>query len=188
MTSPKKNDTAFLDIAREGRRGDMKRRWQPGDRDLARSRYKRRALIRHNRRSVLRPAAKSAKDVTKKERGMERVSDSDMATNCGMEDRQATPATKVTMEDRASSSPTLLAVARANKNKVVSVRARKEAWDKGSKAGETKYVNTIDKSQAGGRSTRSAEESRKERNRSRITGSEDKDGRWKRNTADNTER
>ena len=128
-------------------------------------------------RSVLRPAAKSAKDVTKKERGMERVSDSDLATNCGMEDRQATPATKVTMEDRACSSPTLLAVARANKNKVVSVRARKEAGDKGSKAGETKYVNTIDKSQAGGRSTRSAEESRKERNRSRNTGSEDKDGR-----------
>ena len=98
-----------------------------GDRDLARSRYKRRALIGHNRRSVLRPAAKSAKEVTKKERGMERVSDSDLATNCGMEDRQATPATKVTLEDRACSSPTLLAVARANKNKVVSVRARKEA-------------------------------------------------------------
>ena len=115
MTSPKKNDTAFLDIAREGRRGDTKRRWRPGDIDLARSRYKRRALIGHNRRSVLRPAAKSAKDVTKKERGMERVSDSDLATNCGMEDRQATPATKVTMEDRACSSPTLLAVARANK-------------------------------------------------------------------------
>ena len=66
------------------------------------------------RRSVVRPAAKSAKDVTKKERGMARVSDSDQVTNCGMEDRQATPATKVTMEDRACSSPTLLAVARAN--------------------------------------------------------------------------
>ena len=81
---PKKNDTAFLDIAREGRRGDTKRRWRPGDRDLVRSRYKRRALTGHNRRSVLRPAAKSAKDVTKKERGMERVSDSDLVTNCGM--------------------------------------------------------------------------------------------------------
>ena len=81
------------------------------------------------------------------------------------------------MEDRACSSPTLLAVARANKNKVFSVRARKGACDKGSKAGETRYVNTLDKSQAGGRSIRSAEESRKERKRSRITGSEDKDGR-----------
>ena len=40
--------------------------------------------IGHNRRSVLRPAAKSAEDGTKKERGMERVSDSDLATNCGM--------------------------------------------------------------------------------------------------------
>ena len=85
------------------------------------------AHIGHKRRSVLRPAAKSAKDVTKKERRMERVSDSDLVTNCRMEDRQATPATKVTMEDRACSSPTLLAVARANKNKGGSVRAWKEA-------------------------------------------------------------
>ena len=108
---------------------------------------------------------------------MERVSDSDLATNCGMEDRQATPATKVTMEDRACSSPTLMAVAIANKNKGGSGRAWKEAGNKGSKAGETKYVNTRDKSQAGGRSTRSAEESRKELNRSRITGPEDQDGR-----------
>ena len=84
ITYPKKNDTAFLDIAREGRRGDTKRRWRPGDRDLPRSRYKRRALTGHNLRSVLRPAAKTAKDVTKKERGMERVSDSDLVTNCGM--------------------------------------------------------------------------------------------------------
>ena len=80
---------------------------------------------------------------------MERVSDSDLATNCGMEDRQATPATKVTMEDRACSSPTLLAVAIANKNKGGSGRAWKEAGDKGSKAGETKYVNTREKSPAG---------------------------------------
>ena len=79
-------------------------------------------------------------------------------------------------------------MARANKNKDYSGRARKEAWDKGSKAGETRYVNTVDKSQSGGHSTRSAEESRKEQNRSWITGSEDKDGRWKRNTAENTER
>ena len=106
---------------------DTKRRWRPGDKDLARSRYKRRAHIGHKRRSVLKPATKSAKDVTKKERGMELVSDSDLVTNCGMEDRQATPATKVTMEDRACSSPTLLAVARANKNKGGSVRAWKEA-------------------------------------------------------------
>ena len=100
---------------------------------------------------------------------MERVSDSDLATNCGMEDRQATPTTKVTMEDRACSSPTLLAVAIANKNKGGSWRAGKEA--------ETKYVNNRDKSPAGGRSTRSAEESRKELNRSRITGPKDQDGR-----------
>ena len=92
MTSLKKNDTAFLDIAREGRRGDTKRRWRPGDRDLARSRYKRRALTGHNRRSVSRPAAKSAKDFTKKERGMERVSDSDLATNCGTAGLQEGPA------------------------------------------------------------------------------------------------
>ena len=83
MTSLKKNDTAFLDIAREGRRGDTKRRWRPGDRDLARSRYKRRALTGHKRRSISRPAAKTAKDDTKKDRGMERGSDSDLATNCG---------------------------------------------------------------------------------------------------------
>ena len=84
MTSLKKNDTAFLDKGRVGRLGDTKRRWRPGDKDLARSRYKRRALTGHSRRSVSRPAAKSAKDFTKKERGMERVSDSDLATNCGM--------------------------------------------------------------------------------------------------------
>ena len=84
MTSPKKNDTAFVENGRAGRRGDTKMRWRPGDEDLARSRYKRRALTGHSRRSVSRPAAKSAKDFTKKERGMERVSDSDLATNCGM--------------------------------------------------------------------------------------------------------
>ena len=84
MTPLKKNDTAFVDKGRAGRRGDTKRRWRPGDKDLARSRYKWRALTGHSRRSVSRPAAKSAKDYTKKERGMERVSDSDLATNCGM--------------------------------------------------------------------------------------------------------
>ena len=42
---------------------------------------------------------------------------------------------------------------------------------------DKRYRNTLDKSQAGGRSIRSPEESRKERKRSRITGSEDKDGR-----------
>ena len=107
MTPLKKNDTAFVDKGRAGRRGDTKRRWRPVDKDLAQSRYKRRALTGHSRRSVSRPATKSAKDITKKERGMERVSDSDLATNCGMEERQASPATKVTMEERACSSPTL---------------------------------------------------------------------------------
>ena len=107
----------------------------------------------------------------------ERVSDSDLATNCGMEDRQATPATKVKMEERACSSPTLSAVGIANKNKGGSGRAWKKAGDKGSKAGETKYVNTRDKSPAGGRSTRSTEESRKELSRSRTTGPENQDGR-----------
>ena len=57
MTSLRKNDTAFFDIAREGRRGDTKRRWRPGDKDLARGRYKRRARTGHKRRSVSRPAA-----------------------------------------------------------------------------------------------------------------------------------
>ena len=81
------------------------------------------------------------------------------------------------MEDRACSSPTHLVVARANKNKGFSVRARQEAGDKGANAGETRYVSTLGKSQAVGRSTRSAEESRKELNRSRITDPEDKEGR-----------
>ena len=87
----------------------------------------------HKRRSSLRPAAKSDKDLTKKERGMERVSDSDLATNCGMEERQASPPTEVTTNERACSSSTRLAVARANRNIVFSDRARREAWDKGSK-------------------------------------------------------
>ena len=52
ITSHKKNDTAFLDMAREWRRGDTKRRWRQGDRDLAQSRYKRRALKGHKRRSI----------------------------------------------------------------------------------------------------------------------------------------
>ena len=70
---PKKNDTAVISVAREGRRGDTKRRWRPRDKDLDRSRNKRRARTGHNRRSVSRPAAKSAKDCTKKERGKEHV-------------------------------------------------------------------------------------------------------------------
>ena len=46
---------------------------------------------------------------------MERVSDSDLATNCGMYERQASTPTKVTMEESACNSPTLLAVASANR-------------------------------------------------------------------------
>ena len=84
MTSPQNERHRVRREGRAGRRGDTKRRWQPVDKDLARSRYKRRALTGHSRRSESRPATKSAKDVTKKERGMERVSDSDLATNCGM--------------------------------------------------------------------------------------------------------
>ena len=84
MTSPQKERHRVRREGRAGRRGDTKRRWRPVDKDLARSRYKRKALTGHSRRSELRPAAKSAKDITKKERGMERVSDSDLATNCGM--------------------------------------------------------------------------------------------------------
>ena len=106
MTSPQKERHRVRREGRAGRRGDTKRRWRPVDKDLARSRYKRRALTGHSRRSESRPAAKSAKDVTKKERGMEWVSDSDLATNCGMEERHSSPATKVTMEERACSSPT----------------------------------------------------------------------------------
>ena len=33
MTSRRKKETTFLDIAREGRRGDTNRRWRKGDND-----------------------------------------------------------------------------------------------------------------------------------------------------------
>ena len=64
---------------------------------------------------------------------MERVSDSDLATNCGMYERQASTPTKVTIKESACNPLTRLAVASANRKKVYSDRARREAWDKGSK-------------------------------------------------------
>ena len=124
-----------------------------------------------------RPAAKSDKDLTKKERGMERVSDSDLATNCGTYERQASKPTKETTKERACNSPTRLAVARASRKSVFCDRAQRGACNKSSKGDELRNRKTLDKSQAGGRKRRSAEESLKDLRRSRSTGSEDKDGR-----------
>ena len=90
----------------------------------------------HKRRSSSRSAAKSDKDLTKKERGMERVSDSDLATNCGVKERQASKPTKVTTDKGACNSPTRLAVARASRKSVFCDRARRGAWDKGSNCDE----------------------------------------------------
>ena len=67
------------------------------------------------------------------------------------------------------------------------MRARPEAENKCSNAGETGYVSTEEKVQAQEWSKRSAEESRKERSLNRITDPEGKERRWKRSTADNPE-
>ena len=119
---------------------------------------------------------------------MERVSDSDLATNCGTYERQASPPTKVTTEERACSSPTLLVVARAKRSSTFFIRARRGARDRGSNVEELRKRRTPDRSQAGGRSWRSAEEMQNDRRRSRITGSENKDGRWNLKTAESMER
>ena len=123
-----------------------------------------------SKRSSSRPAAKSDKDFTKKERGMERVRDSDLATNCGIYERQALPPTKVTTEERACNSPNLLAVAKAKSNSTLCVIARRGARDRGSNAEALRNIRTPDRSQAGGRSWRSTEVRQNDLRRSRITG------------------
>ena len=101
---------------------------------------------------------------------MERVSVSDLATNCGTYERQASPLTKVTTEERACNSPTLLAVAKAKRKSTFCVSARRGALDRGSNAEVLRYLRTPDRSQDGERSWRSAEERQKDRKRSQITG------------------
>ena len=67
-------------------------------------------------------------------------------------------------------------------------QSTKGSLGQGSNCDELRNRKTLAKSQEGGRKTRSAEESEKERRRSHSTGSEDRDGRWKRKTADSIER
>ena len=148
----------------------------------------RRARTGHNKRSSSRPDAKSDKDLTQKERGMERESDSDLATNCGTYERQASPPTKVTIEERACNSPTRLVVAKAKRNSTFCVRVRRGAAERGSKEEVLRNRRTTDRSQAGGQSWRSATSRQNDRSRSRTTGWEDKDGRWNLKTADSMER
>ena len=57
---------------------------------------------------------------------MERVSDSDLATNCGTYERQASKPTKVTMKERACNSPTRFGRSEGQQKKVSSVTEREE--------------------------------------------------------------
>ena len=67
---------------------------------------------------------------------MERVSDSDLATNCGTYERQASPPTELTTEERVCNSPTLLAVAKAKRNSTFRIKARRGAHGRGSNSEE----------------------------------------------------
>ena len=84
-----------------------------------------------------------------KERGRGRTAVSVLAKNSGTYDNPAEEEENETTRDRACSSPTRLAVAKATKNKVLRVRSRNEAEDKGSKT-DHKNSKTLSKSQDGG--------------------------------------
>ena len=94
---------------------------------------RRRAHSGHSKRASARPSAKADKDSTKKERGMEWVSDSDWASNRGTYARQVSDPGKRRTLERAQNSQRLVASVRTTSKCAGSYRARREASDRGSK-------------------------------------------------------
>ena len=98
---------------------DAKKRW--------------RACSGHSKRASARPSAKANKDTTKKERGMEWVSDSNWVSNRGTNARQVSDPGKGRTLERAQNSRRLAAAVRTTSKRAGSYRARREASDRGSK-------------------------------------------------------
>ena len=107
-------------MEREGHRGDTKRRRGRLTNLVVLVTYSRRARTGHNNKSSGRPAAKSPRDGTEKERGRERTADSVLAKNLGTYAIPAAEAEKDTKRDSACNSPTRFAVAKAKRNSLPS--------------------------------------------------------------------
>ena len=131
-------DIAFLDIAREGQRGATNNRRGRFTRASVLRTYSRKERTGHNNKSSGRPAAKSPREGTEKERGRERTTDSVFAKNSGTYEIPAAEDEKDTARERACNSPTRLALANAKRNKVFLDKSRKEDSCNGSKTGERK--------------------------------------------------
>ena len=106
---------------RKGRKSSAKTRRERGDdadgidkRDR-RKKKTRRARSRHSKRASARPSAKADKDSTKKERRMERVSDSYWVSNRGTYARQVSDPGKGRTLVRAQNSQSLAAAGRTTR-------------------------------------------------------------------------
>ena len=102
---------------------------------------RRRARSGHSKRAAARPSAKADKDSTKKERGVEWVSDSDGAPNRGTHARHGSDPGKGKTLERAQNSRRLAAAVRTTKKTSLqpqgakrSLRQRLEAQPEGSRA------------------------------------------------------
>ena len=88
-----RTDTISEDTAREGAT------MRTGSTNETDAKKRRRALSGHRQRAAARPSAKADKDTTKKERGMEWVSDSDGTSNRGTHARHGSdPGKRRTLE------------------------------------------------------------------------------------------
>ena len=94
---------------------------------------RRRVRSGHSKRALARPSAKADKDSTKKERGMEWVSDSNWSPNRGTYARQVSDPGKGRTLERAQNSQRLADAVRTTSKHAGSYRARREASDRGSK-------------------------------------------------------
>ena len=125
----------FFDIAIEGERGETKSRRGRLTKEEVLFRYPWGAQTGQSNSSSSKPAAKSSRDLTKKERGSGFNADSVFATNSGTYAKQAPQEENDTTRDRACNSPTRLALAET-KNKTFFIKERKDNDDKGSKVEE----------------------------------------------------
>ena len=121
-----RTDIVSEDMAREGRQCGRDRQTRPMQRK------RRRERSGQSKRAHARPSAKADKDPTKKEQGMEWVSDSDWASNRGTYARQVSDPGK----GRTLESPEPLrhaAAVRTTRKRAGSYRVRREASDRGLK-------------------------------------------------------
>ena len=122
----------------KGRTSSAKTRRERGDNangidKRGRCQEKAKARSGYSKRAAARPSAKAEKDSTKKERGMEWVSDSDWASNRGTYARQVSDPGKGRTLERAQNSLRLAATVRTTSKHTCSYRARTESSDRGSK-------------------------------------------------------